>query len=359
MPWAAGSAGTGLQPLRDLDQIWELSFECRANRAVRSAVDAALYRHLLLLPSSDRCDRCWLGATVLVSLTALTEFYSRRPRMTPRMPVPRRLHLLEANAPERRGYPAMGMVAACPQVRGARSTGLSWISAMQAPMSQVGSASMSRILRRMLLQSVILAARRLSRDPPGGHGRNDHRQLDPCFARAFAGRDSRSPIGGAFWRHDRAGTGCPRLLVTTTFELARTELPSPRAVVVRRDAQHRAARAAEHRRARHHVSCLQAGQAVGIIGPSASGKSSLARAIVGVWKPARGKVRLDTAASGPMGSGSAWPPRRISAPRRRTVRRYRCREYRTVRVQDRFQRRGGCSNAGRHARFDPAPAGRL
>src|SRR5207244_961784 len=41
---------------------------------------------------------------------------------------------------------------------------------------------------------------------------------------------------------------------------------------------------------------LEAGQSVGIIGPSASGKSSLARAIVGVWKPARGKVRLDTAA---------------------------------------------------------------
>jgi ABC-type protease/lipase transport system fused ATPase/permease subunit len=35
---------------------------------------------------------------------------------------------------------------------------------------------------------------------------------------------------------------------------------------------------------------------VGIIGPSASGKSSLARALVGVWTPVRGKVRLDGAA---------------------------------------------------------------
>src|SRR5439155_20978916 len=41
---------------------------------------------------------------------------------------------------------------------------------------------------------------------------------------------------------------------------------------------------------------LKSGQAVGIIGPSASGKSSLARALVGVWQPARGKVRLDGAA---------------------------------------------------------------
>jgi ABC-type protease/lipase transport system fused ATPase/permease subunit len=41
---------------------------------------------------------------------------------------------------------------------------------------------------------------------------------------------------------------------------------------------------------------LKSGQAVGIIGPNASGKSSLARALVGVWQPARGKVRLDGAA---------------------------------------------------------------
>lgn len=40
---------------------------------------------------------------------------------------------------------------------------------------------------------------------------------------------------------------------------------------------------------------LQAGQAIGIIGPSASGKSTLARALVGVWRPLRGDVRLDGA----------------------------------------------------------------
>jgi len=41
---------------------------------------------------------------------------------------------------------------------------------------------------------------------------------------------------------------------------------------------------------------LNAGQGLGILGPSAAGKSSLVRAIVGVWMPARGKVRLDDAA---------------------------------------------------------------
>jgi len=40
---------------------------------------------------------------------------------------------------------------------------------------------------------------------------------------------------------------------------------------------------------------LKAGQALAIIGPSASGKSTLARALIGVWPPARGQVCFDSA----------------------------------------------------------------
>lgn len=40
---------------------------------------------------------------------------------------------------------------------------------------------------------------------------------------------------------------------------------------------------------------LSAGEVVGVIGPSASGKSTLARAILGVWPTTSGKVRLDGA----------------------------------------------------------------
>src|SRR5215471_8978638 len=40
---------------------------------------------------------------------------------------------------------------------------------------------------------------------------------------------------------------------------------------------------------------LAAGKALGVIGPIASGKSSLARMLVGVWRPVRGTVRLDGA----------------------------------------------------------------
>lgn len=40
---------------------------------------------------------------------------------------------------------------------------------------------------------------------------------------------------------------------------------------------------------------LQAGEALGIIGPSAAGKTTLARALLGLWQPARGTIRLDSA----------------------------------------------------------------
>jgi ATP-binding cassette subfamily C protein len=41
---------------------------------------------------------------------------------------------------------------------------------------------------------------------------------------------------------------------------------------------------------------LKGGNGLGIIGPSGSGKSSLARMLVGVWQPVRGRIRLDGAA---------------------------------------------------------------
>lgn len=40
---------------------------------------------------------------------------------------------------------------------------------------------------------------------------------------------------------------------------------------------------------------INPGEAVGVIGPSGAGKTTLARALIGIWRPAGGKIRLDGA----------------------------------------------------------------
>ncbi|MEY4721376.1 MAG: hypothetical protein RIQ46_1101 [Pseudomonadota bacterium] len=52
---------------------------------------------------------------------------------------------------------------------------------------------------------------------------------------------------------------------------------------------------------------LQPGQAMAIIGPSAAGKTSLAKAILGVWPPQRGEIRIDGA------THDQWEPEAIGA----------------------------------------------
>ena len=52
---------------------------------------------------------------------------------------------------------------------------------------------------------------------------------------------------------------------------------------------------------------LKAGQALAVIGPSAAGKSCLARTLVGAWAPVKGTVRLDSAAL------EHWPAERVGA----------------------------------------------
>jgi len=84
------------------------------------------------------------------------------------------------------------------------------------------------------------------------------------------------------------------LLEKTPEDAERTELPKPRAVLEAQ--QLTVVPPGEQAATLRMVSFrIEPGQAMGVIGPSAAGKSTLARAITGIWRPASGKIRLDGA----------------------------------------------------------------
>lgn len=78
-------------------------------------------------------------------------------------------------------------------------------------------------------------------------------------------------------------------------EAARVKLPAPKQSLAVEGLYVTAP--GEQRAILHNIGfTLKAGDALGVIGPSASGKSTLARALAGAWLPARGTIRLDGAA---------------------------------------------------------------
>jgi len=73
---------------------------------------------------------------------------------------------------------------------------------------------------------------------------------------------------------------------------AATELPAPSGSVTAEGVMHMFARM-ERPVLRGVAFSLPAGESLGVIGPTAAGKSTLAKLLVGVWKPTAGAVRLD------------------------------------------------------------------
>ena len=106
----------------------------------------------------------------------------------------------------------------------------------------------------------------------------------------------------AGWRHlveaRNAWRRLDELLAANPPAIPGTELPTPQGRV---EAEGVAFRLGDRTILRGVSFKLGAGESLGLIGPSASGKSTLARLIVGVWKPAAGVMRLDAA------DVAAWP----------------------------------------------------
>ncbi|MEO1490991.1 MAG: type I secretion system permease/ATPase [Pseudomonadota bacterium] len=98
-----------------------------------------------------------------------------------------------------------------------------------------------------------------------------------------------------FQRATRGWQSLSELLEKTPQDAPKTQLPAPKGFM---EAQKISVLApGEQVPALRNISFkVEPGQALGVIGPSGAGKTTLAKVLTGIWQPAAGKVRLDGAA---------------------------------------------------------------
>ena len=279
------------QPVHDLDRI----------RSFMSTVGPAAFFDLPWMPLYLAI--CFLfhpligwtatvGGLLLVAITFATDYLSRQPARDASTVADSRMGLAEASRRNAEAVQAMGM---------GRRLGERWHDSNQrhlAAQQRVadiagGMSALSRTLR-MILQSAVL-----------GIGAwlviNQQATAGIIIASSILTSRALAPVEVALahWRSFILARQSWRrlngLLAAVPAEQARMELPRPSATLAL-EAVSVSPPGANRLVVQGIGLQLKAGQGLGVIGPSASGKSSLVRAMVGVWPTVQGKIRIDGAA---------------------------------------------------------------
>jgi PrtD family type I secretion system ABC transporter len=285
------SAAEAHQPLRDLDQI-RAFLTGPGPTAIVDLPWAPLFLAICFLIHPWLGLLAVAGALILLTLTLLTERLSRTPTQAMTQNAGLRASAVELTRRNSETVAAMGMTRALTlrwQIYNDRYLTASTLTSDVAGLF----GSMSRVMR-MLLQSAILglgAYLVIRQELSGG---------SMIAASIMVGR-ALPPIEIVIgnWR---ALTAARQSLLRLSVVLgqmppgtAQTVLPKPASSF---DVEHVAVVAPGGKTAivaDVHFA-LTAGEVLGVVGPSGAGKTSLVRTIIGVWRPGRGKVRLDGAA---------------------------------------------------------------
>ena len=232
-----------------------------------------------------------VGALILVSFTVLTEIKVRRPSLEASAMAARRSRLVETSHNNAEVLHAMGMVGRFADLWSANTR--DHVAAQQRTADVTGGIGGVSRACRMMLQSAVLAV---------GAWLVIHNQATAgiIIAGSILASRALAPIEVVIsqWRvFVGARQGWHRLSEVMAWMPAgkpAMALPAPCAqlVVAGLAVSPPGTRSAV---VQHAGFTLERGQALGVIGPSASGKSSLVRAIVGVWPAVQGEVRLDGA----------------------------------------------------------------
>jgi PrtD family type I secretion system ABC transporter len=291
LPLIAGGRSEGLQPLRDLDNI----------RSFLSSMGPGAFFDLPWLPFYLAICFAFhvligltalAGAIILVTLTVLTEFMTRKPAREAMGLAARRNDLAAASRRNAEVLVAMGMSGRLTKRWSVINE--NYLTGNQRTSDVAGGLGATAKVMRMTLQSAVLGV---------GAYLVIHQEATAgviiagsiLSARALAPVDLAIAHWKGFVAARQSWQRLNRLLGSLPAQGAPTRLQAPSKRLSVENVS--IVPPGEQKVIVQDVTfALQAGNGLGVIGPSGSGKSSLVRALVGVWQPARGKVRLDAAA---------------------------------------------------------------
>ncbi|TAI60993.1 type I secretion system permease/ATPase, partial [Bradyrhizobium sp. Leo170] len=291
LPLRTRGGGDGLQPVRDLDTI----------RSVLSGAGLPALFDLPWLPIYLAI--CFAfhpliggtvlgGALVLVILTLLTDRLSRRSVQRASNHAAARNRLAEASRRNAEVLVAMGMSARL--LARWRELGDAYRRQQKIAGDISGGFGVVGRMLRMMLQSAVLAVGAylvIHQEASGGI----IIASSILTGRALAPVDLAIANWRSFVAARQSWRRLEKLLAVIPGPATQVPLPAPSRTLL---AEKLSVTAPESERvlAADINFVLKAGSALGIIGASGSGKSSLVSALVGAWRPSRGVVRLDGAA---------------------------------------------------------------
>jgi ATP-binding cassette subfamily C protein len=291
LPLMVGGRNEGLQPLRDLDNV----------RSFLGSAGPSAFFDLPWLPFYLAI--CFMfhvmigltalaGAIILVGLTVVTEYMSRAPAREAMGLAARRNDLAATSRRNAEVLVAMGMSGRL--TKRWTDANEKYLAGNQRASDIAGGLGAIAKVMRMTLQSAVLAV---------GAYLVIHQEATAgviiagsiLSARALAPVDLAIAHWKGFVAARQSWHRLNRLLEQVPAQAPQTLLqnPSKRLSV---EAVSIVPPGDQKLIVTDVTFVLEAGNGLGVIGPSGSGKSSLIRALVGVWQPFRGKVRLDGAA---------------------------------------------------------------
>jgi ATP-binding cassette subfamily C protein len=290
LPLKLGGKGDGAQPVRDLDTV-RAFLSGPGPSALFDLPWMPVYLAVCFLFHPFIGLTALVGAIILVALTVVTELQTRQPTRNATQFATARNALLEASRRNAEAITAMGMAGRI--ARRWNDLNRNYVTASGHAGDVVGGlGAISKVLR-LLLQSSILAV---------GAWLVIHQESTAgiIIAGSILGGRALAPVDLAIanWRGfvgaRQSWHRLSRLLALLPARAEPMPLAPPATTLVVQNA-------AVTPPGEQKIVCqditftLTAGKALGVIGPTASGKSSLARMLVGVWTPGRGSVRLDGA----------------------------------------------------------------